>query len=513
MATNNAVNNIYVALAGSTMTGSLILNADPTVALGAVTKQYADAISQGLEVKEVVNCATTADLGTITYNNGVAGVGATLTNAGTQAAFSIDGQSPGANSRVLVKNQTNTYENGIYNLTTVGSLSTNWVLTRSTDYNLPTQITGTIVPVENGTTNADTSWLETATVTAIGSGNPITFIQFTQASLTLPLSLAQGGTNADLTASNGGVLYSTASAAAILAPTATANQALLSGSSSAPAWSSATYPISTTANQLLYSSSNNVITGLTTANNSILATSISGVPSLTTTLPGAVQVPVGSLNSGTSASSSTFWRGDGTWATPSGGGGGNQLISSSSLTSGTQLDLPGIFDGTYQDIRIVGENITFIEPATGLARADALGFYLYTNGTLRTGSSILSVPTGASGGFATVYNGSFIVGQTLCIPIESTGGGNITTLPLAANNVALNFTIEIFAISQTNSTKLIVMNASYPNSVPHYASYSCNGYYYGDTDAITGIQFNLYQNTSNPNNFVSGTISIYGTST
>lgn len=94
-----------------------------------------------------------------------------------------------------------------------------------------------------------------------------------------PVALAYGGTNANLTASDGGIFYSTASAGAILAGTATANQVLLSGSSAAPAWSTATYPATTTINQLLYSSSANVIAGLATGNNGVLITSAGGVPS------------------------------------------------------------------------------------------------------------------------------------------------------------------------------------------------------------------------------------------
>jgi hypothetical protein len=56
------------------------------------------------------------------------------------------------------------------------------------------------------------------------------------------IGLAFGGTNANLTASNGGIVYSTASAFAILGGTATAGQILRSGASAAPTWSTATYP-------------------------------------------------------------------------------------------------------------------------------------------------------------------------------------------------------------------------------------------------------------------------------
>ena len=108
---------------------------------------------------------------------------------------------------------------------------------------------------------------------------------------TAPISVSAAGVvsiNAPyttLTASNGGIVYSGAANLAILAGTATAQQMLQSGAAGAPAWSTATWPATTTANQLLYSSALNTVSGLATANNSVLSTNGSGVPALSTTLP------------------------------------------------------------------------------------------------------------------------------------------------------------------------------------------------------------------------------------
>lgn len=82
----------------------------------------------------------------------------------------------------------------------------------------------------------------------------------------LPTSLAQGGTGASLTPSDGGIFYSTSNSAAILDGTSTGKQILMSGALGAPSWSTATYPDSSFANQLFYSSSDNVIARLPSQN-------------------------------------------------------------------------------------------------------------------------------------------------------------------------------------------------------------------------------------------------------
>jgi len=93
----------------------------------------------------------------------------------------------------------------------------------------------------------------------------------------LPLTL--GGTAASLVASNGGIVYSTSTSLAILAGTGTARQLLLSGAASTPAWSTTTFPATTNINEILFSSANNVITGITAGNFGVLISSSSGVPS------------------------------------------------------------------------------------------------------------------------------------------------------------------------------------------------------------------------------------------
>lgn len=167
----------YLPLTGGTLTGDLTLNGNPSTPNQAANKAYVDAISGGFDFTNSCYAGSTVSL-TATYANGAAGIGATLTNSGTQAAFSIDGVSPAINSRILIKNQSSTFQNGIYDLTVVGSGATNWVLTRSSDYDTSVEIQpGNIVAVDFGTSNAGTTWLQTATVTIVGT-DPILFSQF-----------------------------------------------------------------------------------------------------------------------------------------------------------------------------------------------------------------------------------------------------------------------------------------------------------------------------------------------
>ncbi len=154
--------------------------ATPTLSTDAATKGYVDGVAEGLHIHAASYAATTANLNA-TYSNGTAGVGATLTNAGANAAFSTDGVSPSANARILVRLQTAQAQNGIYVLSTVGDGSTPWVLTRATDFDTAAEMSGgDFTFVDAGSTLANTGWVSVDEVNTVGT-DPVVFVQFSGA--------------------------------------------------------------------------------------------------------------------------------------------------------------------------------------------------------------------------------------------------------------------------------------------------------------------------------------------
>ena len=187
--TGIALGATSLTLAGLT---SVTLTQDPTTNLQVATKQYVDTlVSSGITYHAPVKYEVPDTTGNLnaTYNNGTAGVGATLTNAGTQVAFTPDGVVASVNDRILVYNQTNATQNGVYTVTTVGSGSTNWVLTRATDadsYGLkdPDALgNGDAFFVTSGNTGAGETYVcNTTGVITFGTTN-ITFVQVSLAQI------------------------------------------------------------------------------------------------------------------------------------------------------------------------------------------------------------------------------------------------------------------------------------------------------------------------------------------
>jgi hypothetical protein len=178
-ATQVALDN-KLALSGGTLVGYLTAHAAPTDAFHVATKRYVDTVAEGLHMHASVHAASTVNV-SANYSNGTSGVGATLT-ADTNRAFStIDGESVVLGQRVLIKNQTDAKQNGIYTLTTVGSSSAPWVLTRAEDFNSAAEIHGgDFVFVTGGTLYNNTGWVQTETMTTVGT-DPVEFTQFSGA--------------------------------------------------------------------------------------------------------------------------------------------------------------------------------------------------------------------------------------------------------------------------------------------------------------------------------------------
>lgn len=249
--------------------------------------------------------------------------------------------------------------------------------------------------LSNGNTGSGLNVLQTSPtlitpVLGAASGTSLT--------LSTPLNLASGGTNANLSASNGGIFYSTATAGAILAGTATANQILLSGSSAAPAWSTATYPATTTANQILYSSATNTVAGLATANSSVLVTNGSGVPSLSTVLPNGTTATTQSANDNSTKVATTAYVATAVAAAPSLGIQGSfknlKHVWASNTTTTITADQVMLMNGSNAPYLATNVSLTLNSATSGANGIDtgsvttSTWYYIYV---IYNGSSVASL--------------------------------------------------------------------------------------------------------------------------
>lgn len=222
-------NSNTVAITGGSITGASVTGLpSPTNPSDAATKGYADAIAAGIVLRTAVVAATTAN----------------ITLSGPQT---IDGVAVIAGNRVLVKNQSTTSQNGIYDVA-AGA----W--TRSSDSNTAGQLKiGYTYFVQSGTINASSTWSITTQPTVLGS-DPVVFSQFSasqqytagnglsltgnQFGITAPVSAANGGTG-NTSYTTGDLLYASSSSVLSRLPAVANGSVLVSqGVASAPAYSS-----------------------------------------------------------------------------------------------------------------------------------------------------------------------------------------------------------------------------------------------------------------------------------
>lgn len=273
-------------------------------------------------------------------------------------------------------------------------------------------------------------------VTLTLGGTPATaLLQATSLTLgwTGQLAMTRGGSGASLVASNGGIVWTDANSMEVLAGTATANRMLLSGATATPAWSTATipptatgtgtilradgtnwaattatYPATTTVSQILYSSSANVIGGITTGNNGALITSAGGVPSISSTLPNAVQDNITRLGTVTTGT----WTG--TTIAVANGGTGDTGTAWSSSTPSIACGAGTMTSGTATlRVKSIGKT-TFVN----------LSIAITTNGTCASFITV-AVPTGNAAARAYLFGANVTAGVPIIKGVLATGSATL----------------------------------------------------------------------------------------
>jgi hypothetical protein len=407
--------------------------ADPVADQDAATKFYVDSVAQGLDPKASVVLATTANIAPYTYNNGTAGVGATITLTST-GNLTLDGSVVTVNSRVLIKNEVGAFVNnttqsaafnGIYVVTTAGAPGVAAVLTRAADMNVWAEVPNAFTFVETGATLADTGWVCTANQTGTMGTTQITWTQFSGAgSYTAGNALSLTGTQFNVqydTSASGTIgingsnqLYIPAGAV-LTTPNigaATGTSVSVTGTVTAATHNGTTFSASGN-----ITAGNIINNGITTVTGNITGGNIltGGLISATSTITGGNLATGGTASAGGNITGANLLTGGLISATAT--------ITGGNIATGGTVSATG--NGTFGNISTAGSFSVASISATG----NITGGNLLTSGVTSAGGNV----TGANiltGGLisatATITGGNLATGGTASATGTITGG-NIAT--------------------------------------------------------------------------------------
>ena len=378
------------------------------------------------------------------------GVGATLTNSGSNVALVVDGVSVSNTARILVYAQSNAVQNGVYTVTNPGNVSAQWVLTRATDADTfgianPNQLgQGDAFFVTSGNTGAGRTYIcNTPGTITFGSTN-ITFAEISSSQI---YSAGTGLNLANLTFS----IANTAVTAATYGNAGQVPQIAVNAQGQ----------ITSASNVSINASS---ITLGTLANDRTTAASANGASTIV--LRDANGSFAGNVITATTSNATTFNGTTGSFTNVSGNGVALTAINASNISSGTIANARTTASDANSASTIVardangsfGANIITATFSGNGATLSAINASNISSGTIANARTTASSSNGASTIVQRDSGGNFAAATVTAAVIgDLSGGSNINASNIASGTIA---NARTTASSSNGASTIVLRGAS-----------------------------------------------------